>query len=40
MLYLELMVHVCNNTYWFMHDDAYDQVLVAFNIWDVTASCH
>jgi hypothetical protein len=22
----------------FMHDDAHDQVLTAFNIWDVTAS--
>jgi hypothetical protein len=30
------MVHVYNNALIIMQDDAHDQVLVAFNIWDVT----
>jgi hypothetical protein len=33
---MEHRMHLCNNALMFMLDDAHDQVLVAFNIWDVT----
>jgi hypothetical protein len=38
VLYLKHMVHVYNNALIIMQDEAHDQVLVAFNIWDVTAT--